>query len=69
MLLVARRNWLGAATCARFNVFSYITFRAVLATHDRARRSSLVVGPAVIRMLTRAARSARRCATTARRRI
>ena len=48
-----------------FNVFSYITLRAVLAALT-ALAISFIVGPAMIRKLT-PTRSARRCATTARR--
>jgi len=47
------------------HVFSYLTFAAILATAS-ALGLSLLVGPPLISRLSRATRSGRWCATTAR---
>jgi len=65
-MLLELAHWL-AGDYRGFNVFNYITLRAVLATIT-ALGISFVFGPAMIRWLT-AKKSASRCVLTAHRRI
>ena len=67
-MLLALFQWLAADMHIRvFNVFNYITLRAVLAALT-ALAISFVIGPVMIRRLT-ATKLANQCATMARKRI